>query len=374
MKRNKNSLALYVHYPFCLKKCPYCDFNSHVRDRLPNNYLDVYKKELDFWSVNVSSNISSVFFGGGTPSLMSTKLVEGIIDYVDKLYGLEKDCEITLEANPTSSEASKFKDFRNAGVNRLSIGIQSLNDSDLKFLGREHSAQEAIETIQIAQKNFDNYSFDLIYCLPKQSIKAWQLELREALNLAGKHLSLYQLTIELGTKFWHLNNSKKIIMPDNDTQADFYEKTTELCSNQGFEIYEISNYAQKGFQSKHNLAYWRYQDYLGIGAGAHSRVELDDKRYAVKNYNSPEKWTKSVMNEGQAIEVKQELTQSQQDKEKIIMGLRLKEGVEVINNVRIDKKIATLLNGNLIEVDNNFIKTTDKGRMVTENIVAFLLS
>ncbi|MBM3580252.1 MAG: radical SAM family heme chaperone HemW, partial [Alphaproteobacteria bacterium] len=267
-------LSLYIHYPFCKSKCPYCDFNSHVRESVDHTkFLRAYEKELEFFSGKIGKRkITTIFFGGGTPSLMPIFLVEGILKKISELWEVSKDCEISLEANPTSSEASGFRALRDIGINRLSLGIQALNDEDLKFLGREHNTGEAIKTIETAAKIFDNFSFDLIYARPEQRLVDWSHELAQALSFGSKHLSLYQLTIEKGTKFFAEFQKKKFLMPEENLAAEFYEITNEITSGAGLELYEISNYTQKNFECRHNLAYWRSEDYLGIGAGAHSRV------------------------------------------------------------------------------------------------------
>ncbi len=277
---NCEKLSFYIHYPFCKSKCPYCDFNSHISSNIDlGAFLKAYFNEIEFFAKNAKNRqISTIFFGGGTPSLMPTYFVDEILRKISKHFQIENHCEITLEANPTSFESAKFQEFKKAGINRLSIGIQALNDEDLKFLGREHSSKEAMQTIENARKIFDNFSFDLIYARPKQNLQNWQKELELALSFDTKHLSLYQLTIEKGTPFFKDFRDKKFEMPSENLSAEFYETTNEIMAQNGFLHYEISNYCKKNFECKHNLIYWRGLDYAGVGAGAHSRIYFDDKK------------------------------------------------------------------------------------------------
>lgn len=354
------NLSIYIHYPFCKAKCPYCDFNSHVRQNIEHERFEhAYLKELEYFAPQTKNRkITTIFFGGGTPSLMPTNLVAKIIEKISQLWQIDKNCEITLEANPTSFEAAKFHDFKKAGINRLSIGIQALNDEDLKFLGREHSAIEAINTIISAQKIFENYSFDLIYARPKQDLASWEKELTQALNLAANHLSLYQLTIEKGTKFFTQHKKGEFLMPNEELAAQFYELTNEITAQNGLELYEISNYAKKGFECKHNLAYWQSQDYLGIGAGAHGRAYLDiahgrayfplSLRYSATNehyspshneinnetgrfatimLHEPTKWLEKVEESGAAIQNMTAIENLELAEEIVLMALRLKSGL-----------------------------------------------
>ncbi len=294
----KKDLSIYIHYPFCKSKCPYCDFNSHVRDQVDyDKFLKAYEKELEFFSARINhTKVKTIFFGGGTPSLMPISLVDGILKKIGQLWQIDANCEITLEANPTSSESAKFQDLKNIGVNRLSIGIQALNDSDLKFLGREHSSLEAIKTIENAVKIFDNFSFDLIYARPNQTLQNWKKELETAINFGTKHLSLYQLTIEKGTKFFSQFARGDFEMPNENLAAEFYDLTNEITAKNGFENYEISNYCRQNYSCKHNLVYWQGDDYIGIGAGAHSRVyfESETERKAIFMIHEPNLWLKKI--------------------------------------------------------------------------------
>lgn len=380
-------LSLYIHYPFCKSKCPYCDFNSHVKKQAnEEEFLQGYLNELNFFAPKLKNReVKTIFFGGGTPSLMPTYYVEKILNEISKIWQIDKNCEITLEANPTSFEAEKFKDFKKAGINRLSIGIQSLNDADLKFLGREHSASEAIETIKTAGKIFDNYSFDLIYSRPNQTLESWEKELEQAISLSANHLSLYQLTIEKGTKFYkqYLNNEFKL--PDEDLAADLYELTNQTTSENGLELYEISNYAKAGFESRHNLAYWKSEDYLGIGAGAHSRVYFDDEnlRSSIIILSEPSAWINSALKNGAAIQKIEKINKDELLEEVILMGLRLKDGIQNevfqkhfgknILEIFDKKKLENLIKNNLIEVNQNNIKITNQGLILANSIIAKII-
>ena len=376
-------LSIYIHYPFCKAKCPYCDFNSHVRDGVDHeNFLLAYEKELEFFAAKISPRqVTTIFFGGGTPSLMPIFLVEGILRKISQLWTLDENCEITLEANPTSFESSKFKALRDVGINRLSIGIQALNDADLKFLGREHSAKEAIATIEVAAKIFDNFSFDLIYARPKQSLESWQEELSRAINFGTKHLSLYQLTIEKGTKFYSQFARKEFAMPDENLAAEFYEMTNQITRSNGLELYEISNYAKKNYECEHNLVYWQGGDYLGIGAGAHSRIYFNQEaaRSGIVMLHEPIAWLKKVQETGAGIQKIEKITREELAEELILMGLRLKDGIDnkifqthfnkKLTDIFDFKKLQILANQGLIQVSENQIKITESARLLTNLVI-----
>ena len=370
----KNDLAIYVHWPFCKSKCPYCDFNSHVVQKIDSDqWLNAYIKEIEYFSEHIrDKNITSIFFGGGTPSLMPPFITEAIINKIDRISHLDSNIEITLEGNPTSVELKKFQDFKIAGINRVSLGVQSLNDNNLKFLGREHNSKEALAAVEKAQI-FDNYSFDLIYALPKQTLNQWEEELLEALKHAKGHLSLYQLTIEKGTRFYSDHKSGKFTMPENDLAADFYNLTDNITKQEGIAAYEVSNYAKEGFESKHNMTYWRYGDYLGIGAGAHSRITLDGKKTAIMMIHSPNNWLESASQKTSGIQSQTILTQEEIEQETIMMGLRTKEGVDSkkITNPQI---LNMLLKENLLEINEENIKATKKGFLVLNSIIDALLN
>lgn len=323
------NLGLYIHWPFCQSKCPYCDFNSHVRASIDEEqWQQALLKELEFAGRETQGRtLGSVFFGGGTPSLMSAQTVEALINALGKYWSVPHDIEITLEANPNSVEVQKFRDFKKAGINRVSLGIQALKSEALKFLGRLHSREEALNAIDIARTVFEQYSFDLIYARPQQTLDEWQEELDEALKWAGNHLSLYQLTIEQGTAFYTAWKRGDWQIPENDLAAQFYELTQEILENKGLYAYEVSNHARAGFECQHNMCYWRYQDYICIGPGAHGRITRDKQKFAIRNYRAPETWLKAVSKKGQGREESQKLARREALIECLMMGLRLKEGI-----------------------------------------------
>ncbi len=319
--------ALYIHWPFCLKKCPYCDFNSHVRDSVDvelwqHSLLSDMRHEAELAG---SEPLESVFFGGGTPSLMPPALVGSLLAEAEKLWGFSPRIEITLEANPSSVEASNFAALAQAGVNRISIGIQSLEDETLRFLGRLHSAKEGLEALAVAQENFERVSFDLIYARPGQTPRDWESELRRALALGTGHLSLYQLTIEPGTRFETDVRLKKFSPLEDDLAADLYALTQELTEAAGLPAYEVSNHARPGEESRHNLTYWRYQDYCGIGPGAHGRRH----ETAAERHKKPENYLDACQNAGNGIKVERSLAASEQAAESLLVGLRLAEGIDL---------------------------------------------
>jgi len=321
---------VYVHWPFCAQKCPYCDFNSHVRfggwDEA--RFLAAYKRELDWTADLIGPRVAtSIFFGGGTPSLMQPQTTAAILNHIAKRWAIAPDAEITLEANPGSVEAGRFRGFREAGVNRASIGVQSLNDDELRKLGRIHSVAEAKKALDVARATFDRYSFDLIYARPGQTPEAWRGELSEALSLATDHVSLYQLTIEPDTPYAALHSAGKLIVPDGDAASTLYEITEELTAARGFAAYEVSNYARPGTESRHNLLYWRYGEYAGIGPGAHGRLNAGSKRHATVTERNPEAWAARVEEMGSGVVEMSELTRAEQADEMLLMGLRLSEGV-----------------------------------------------
>jgi putative oxygen-independent coproporphyrinogen III oxidase len=324
-----DELALYVHWPFCLAKCPYCDFNSHVRERIDQTgFAGALRRELATEAARLGRRrLTSVFFGGGTPSLMDPSTVAALLDDAARYFDPADDVEITLEANPTSIEAGRLADFRAAGVNRISIGIQSLDDTALRTLGRQHSAAEAVAALALARRLFPRVSFDLIYARPGQTLTAWQAELRQALAIAADHLSLYQLTIEPATQFAALHRQGLIVLPDADSAAALYEATEAECDRAGLSAYEISNYARPGQQSRHNLAYWRYLDYAGIGPGAHGRVTVAGSLLATRRHRAPEKWAELVEQTGTGQTTDQPVEPEERAREALLMGLRLAEGI-----------------------------------------------
>jgi oxygen-independent coproporphyrinogen-3 oxidase len=322
-------LALYIHWPFCLSRCPYCDFNAHVREVIPQQrFRDALRRELAWEAERLGRRpLRSVFFGGGTPSLMEPETVGLLLEDARSLFDVQNDIEITLEANPTSIEISRMTALRDAGVNRISMGIQSLEPEPLAMLGRQHSVTQAIAALEIARGLFPRVSFDLIYARPGQGIAAWRAELRRALGLIADHLSLYQLTIEPGTKFEALHRRGEIVLPDDDLAAALYDATEEEAARFGLLPYEISNYAKPGAESRHNLQYWRYGDYAGIGPGAHGRVTLEGRLMATSRHRAPEPWADLVERTGHGMTREAELGSEETAREMLLMGLRLAEGV-----------------------------------------------
>ena len=324
--------AVYVHWPFCLAKCPYCDFNSHVRAAKIDEarYVQAFEREIAHRAaLSPGKSARSIFFGGGTPSLMSGRSVGAIIEAINRAWPLEADAEVTLEANPTSVEAARFRDYRAAGVNRVSIGVQALNDADLKTLGRMHSVEEARRAVALGQQVFQRSSFDLIYARPGQSAAAWGAELTEALAMAGEHLSLYQLTIEPDTAFEKLHRLGKLMIPDEELGRALFDVTQEITEAHGLPAYEISNHARPGAESRHNLVYWRYGEYAGIGPGAHGRLIVDGERRAQATTRAPEAWLAAVEANGHGLVEDELLGAEAQGDEFLLMGLRLREGVDV---------------------------------------------
>lgn len=317
--------ALYVHWPFCLKKCPYCDFNSHVSDAVDQGqWANALLSELSHYgSETKNQKLTSVFFGGGTPSLMEADTVERILSKASDYWCLDDNLEVTLEANPTSSEQKKFRDYKAAGVNRLSLGVQSFDDRVLSYLGREHSSTEAQQAIAMAGDLFDRRSFDLIYATPDQSRTHWQGQLQQALDLAGDHLSLYQLTIESGTAFFRTGEKAA----DEEGAADLYEDTQVLLEDAGMPAYEISNHARPGQECRHNLVYWQGGDYVGIGPGAHGRLQVDGKTVATHQIHNPDIWLKNVTDKGHGTAKRRTLDGAARAEELLILGLRLSAGI-----------------------------------------------
>tara|TARA_Y100000746_G_scaffold223749_1_gene225574 strand:+ start:1426 stop:2589 length:1164 start_codon:yes stop_codon:yes gene_type:complete len=379
----KNSgFGIYLHWPYCESKCPYCDFNSYVEKN-----VNWYEWELSFLSQlgfyyqeTGDRRVNSIFFGGGTPSLMNPKLVSNIINHISNLWGFEDTVEITLEANPSSVESRRFAEFKAAGVNRVSIGVQALNNIDLKKLGRLHSVQDALNAIEIGKDTFDRVSFDLIYARQDQKLQDWELELKKALTLEPDHLSLYQLTIEPNTTFGNLKEKGKLSgLPDENLGGDLYHLTNNLCYKFGLNPYEVSNYSRKNHESIHNKIYWNYGDYLGVGPGAHGRITTQKGRFATQNYYSPIKWQKNALNNaGESIRTL--INGKDQADEMAMMGLRLNSGFSKERYFRLsgkklnEKTLTFLISDNLITVENNFIKATDQGRVVLNSLILNILS
>ena len=374
--------GLYLHWPFCAAKCPYCDFNSHVADKIDQNRWNrAYLSEIRRLGTETGDRVlSSVFFGGGTPSLMDPDLVHAILDEVRATWRLANDLEITLEANPTSIEAGRFRGYAEAGVNRVSMGMQALNDTDLRRLGRMHSAAEGRKAFDIARNQFDRVSFDLIYARQDQDEAAWEAELREALSMAVDHFSLYQLTIEDGTVFGARHAAGKLKgLPDDDSSADMYLKTQEICDAAGLPAYEISNHAHPGSESRHNLIYWRYGDYAGIGPGAHGRLTLNGQRQATEAPKSPNAWLEMVETTGNGESPREALSREEQAIEFLLFGLRLSEGIsaeryEALSGVPLPRaKLDELCDLGLIQVEQGRIASTAAGRPVLNGILRELI-
>jgi len=357
--------AVYVHWPFCLSKCPYCDFNSHVRHGGIDEarFVRAYEAEIGATAGRVPGRtVSSIFFGGGTPSLMQASSVQAILDCIGKYWTIAPDAEVTLEANPTSVEATRFRGFRTAGVNRVSLGVQALDDVALKELGRLHSAQEALDAVAVARSIFDRYSFDLIYARPRQTLEAWAAELRRAIAEAAEHLSLYQLTIEPDTPFFGLHKAGKLPVPNEDLARDLYDLTQAICSGAGLPAYEISNHARTGAECRHNLVYWRGHDYAGVGPGAHGRLTIDGRRVATATEKRPEAWLMRVEESGTGLTVNEKLTSSEAADEYLVMGLRLAEGIDP---ARYSALSGRALNPKRISIlrEEGAVETTADGRL-----------
>ncbi len=374
--------GVYVHWPFCAAKCPYCDFNSHVRhggvdqDRYVLAFAREIRRMLELTGPRAAT---SVFFGGGTPSLMGPATVQAILDLIDAAWPLVDGAEITLEANPSSADAENFRGYRSAGVNRVSLGIQALNDPDLRSLGRLHDVAEALRAIELARDLFPRMSFDLIYARPGQTVEAWERELNQAMSYAVDHLSLYQLTIERGTRFFDLHKAGKLVVPDGDLSAELYEATQELTEARGLPAYEISNHARPGAESRHNLTYWRYSDYVGLGAGAHGRITTQEGKIATSNHRLPETWIEAVMKDGNGFDAFDPLDDPAQADELMLMGLRLREGMDLVrwsslSGRSIDPGTETFLQSHgLIErAGNARLRCTPAGMMVLDAVVADL--
>lgn len=376
--------GIYIHWPFCLAKCPYCDFNSHVRHQGVDalSYGDGLVAELGkFHTRTADRSVTSIFFGGGTPSLMPAKVVGQVLDAIAGLWSCAPRLEVTLEANPTSVEAEKFAGFRAAGVNRASVGVQALNDADLAALGRRHTAKEAVAAFELAAKTFERTSFDLIYARPGQTLQDWRAELQRALTLQTGHMSLYQLTIEPKTPFRQLFDAGKLAMPSDDHAIDLYDMTAQLTAKAGLQRYEISNYALAGQHSRHNFLYWDYGEYVGVGAGAHSRILQESGRLALENEKIPEKWLTQVMKTGTASISSEHLGHFDEAREFLLMGLRLTRGInlerlEQLFSYRPDPaRLEDLVAEKLVTYDprTHQLGVSDRGARVLDAIINYLL-
>ncbi|MFT6450598.1 MAG: oxygen-independent coproporphyrinogen-3 oxidase [Halocynthiibacter sp.] len=377
----QGGFGLYIHWPFCQAKCPYCDFNSHVVASIDQaRWQATYIREIKRAAEETPGRIlNSVFFGGGTPSMMAPELVASILETIRAAWPQSNDIEITLEANPTSVEAGRFQGYRDAGVNRISMGIQALNDPDLRALGRLHSVTEARAAFDIARSTFERVSFDLIYARQNQTLNAWRDELDEALLMAADHLSLYQLTIEEGTAFGDRAARGKLKgLPNEDLAADMYELTQELTGKAGLPAYEVSNHAKNGNESRHNLIYWQAGDYIGIGPGAHGRLTLDGRRHATETALAPTQWLKDA-EAGNGENLRQEIDSEDQAVEMLMMGLRVNEGISLkalgaLSDVDYSNKIKGLSEFGLIQIEQGRLRLTKSGRPVLNAILRELLA
>jgi putative oxygen-independent coproporphyrinogen III oxidase len=374
--------GVYVHWPFCLSKCPYCDFNSHVRHTVIDEprFVRAFAAEIAATAARVPGRIvSTIFFGGGTPSLMQPATVGAVLDAIAQHWTIKPGAEVTLEANPTSVEATRFRGYRAAGINRVSLGVQALDDHALKELGRLHTAREALDAVAIARATFERYSFDLIYARPRQTPQHWQAELKQAIGEAAEHLSLYQLTIEPDTPFALLHQTGKLVTPDDDTARALYDTTLDVCAGAGLPAYEISNHARAGAECRHNLVYWRAHEYAGIGPGAHGRLDIDGARHATATEKRPETWLMRVEARGHGLVTDDELSAGERADEFLLMGLRLAEGIDperyaALAGQPLDvKRIADLAGEGFVEcTPDGRLRVTRAGFPVLDAVVADL--
>jgi putative oxygen-independent coproporphyrinogen III oxidase len=374
--------GVYLHWPFCLSKCPYCDFNSHVRQSAIDQprYAAAFAAEIAAVADRIGARtVSTIFLGGGTPSLMQPATVAAILEAVARRWTIAADAEITLEANPTSVEATRFRGFRAAGINRVSLGVQALDDTALTALGRMHTVAEAVAALGVARAVFKRTSFDLIYARVGQTLAAWEQELKRALAEADEHLSLYQLTVEAGTPFAALHAAGKLPVPDHELARLFYDLTQDLCTAAGLPAYEVSNHAQRGGECRHNLVYWRYGEYAGVGPGAHGRIEIDGVRHATATDRRPEAWLKLVETRGNGLVVDEPLTRAQMADEFLLMGLRLSEGIDparyhaLAGRALDPDRVAMLARGGLIDRSaDECVRVTRAGFPVLDTVIAQL--
>ncbi|HVW73431.1 MAG TPA: radical SAM family heme chaperone HemW [Rhizomicrobium sp.] len=401
--KSGNAFGIYVHWPFCAAKCPYCDFNSHVRTAIDEDgWVDAILAELDWVAANQGASaragatkeksaragatkeksrpvVETIFFGGGTPSLMQGRSTGRILDKIASLWPMAKDAEITLEANPASADAGRFADYRAAGINRVSLGVQALNDADLKRLGRLHDVAEARRALKLAMEKFDRVSLDLIYARPDQSDAAWRSELKEALSFGTDHLSLYQLTIEPETPYALLHRNGQLQIPGEDLAAELFETTQELTEAAGLPAYEISNHARPGQESRHNLIYWRYGDYAGVGPGAHGRLSLKGARTATAAIRLPERWRDTVAKTGHGFAEMTPVSDEEAAREHLLMNLRLAEGLDLAGyarrwNTRLDAaKVAALVAQGFLSHTGDRLTATPAGRLLLNRVIEELV-
>ncbi len=377
-----SAFGIYVHWPFCKAKCPYCDFNSHVRHQAVDSmgFARSLVTELA-WNANQTKGrtVSSIFFGGGTPSLMPPQAVALVLDGIAKRWPIATNAEITLEANPTSVEAENFRGYRSAGVNRVSVGVQSLVEDDLKALGRQHTPEEALAAFRLAAKIFPLVSFDMIYARPRQTLESWKAELTRALAEQQGHMSLYQLTIEPETRYADLHAAGNLTIPSDDLSADLYDLTQELTSAAGLPCYEISNHAKPGHESQHNLLYWRYGEYVGVGPGAHGRLVDGENVIATATEKHPETWRKLVEEQGHGVITREDTPPSSQAREQLLMGLRISEGIDLLRYEKLtgrpmaQEKISAMMELGMVTMSSNSrLAATPAGRRVLNAVIAEL--
>jgi putative oxygen-independent coproporphyrinogen III oxidase len=374
--------GIYVHWPFCAAKCPYCDFNSHVRHQPVDQdaFVAAFLREMTAMrAISGVKTVTSIFMGGGTPSLMKPETVEAILNGIARHWHVPSGIEITMEANPSSVEAERFRGYRAAGVNRVSLGVQALNDRDLKFLGRLHDVTDALRAVKLAREIFPRMSFDLIYARPGQTGDQWTRELKEAISYAVDHLSLYQLTIEEGTPFFGLHKAGKIALPDQDKAAELYEITQSFTADAGMPAYEVSNHAQPGAESRHNLTYWRYGDYVGLGPGAHGRLTSNGRKYATATHRTPEEWLRLVNEQGHGMVDRDALETDEQADEMLLMGLRLREGLDLARwsmlsgrELDIERENFLINHGFIERLGNSRLRCTPQGMLILDAVVADL--
>ena len=377
-----SGFGIYVHWPFCAAKCPYCDFNSHVRMRIDEDgWIDAVVRELEWVAGQQGSArpiVETVFFGGGTPSLMRGASVGRTLDTIARLWRTANEVEVTLEANPASADAARFRDYRAAGINRLSLGMQALNDKDLKMLGRLHDVAEAKAALKLAMANFDRVSLDLIYARPEQTLAQWREELREALSFGTEHLSLYQLTIEPATPFFQLYRSGQLKIADEDLAAELFEATQELTDIAGRPAYEVSNHARPGCEARHNLLYWRYGSYAGVGPGAHGRLDLPDGRIATQCERLPERWRELVARNGHGVIETAPISKADAAREHLLMNLRLGEGIDLAayrarwNTLPSETRMQSLIEQGLLARTGEQLRATPRGRLLLNSVIAAL--
>jgi oxygen-independent coproporphyrinogen-3 oxidase len=377
-----SGFGIYVHWPFCAAKCPYCDFNSHVRTKIDEaGWIDAIVRELEWTAEQQGADrpiVETIFFGGGTPSLMQGSSVGRTLDTITRLWRTANDVEVTLESNPASADATRFADYRAAGVNRLSLGVQALNDKDLKLLGRLHDVAEAKAALKLAMNNFERVSLDLIYARPDQTIEAWRRELGEALAFGTDHLSLYQLTIEPATPFFTLYKNGSLHIPDEDLAAELFEATQEMTQAAGRPAYEISNHARPGSEARHNLMYWRYGSYAGVGPGAHGRLDLGGQRIATQTEKLPERWRDAVSRNGQGLIEKAVIPPDDAAREHLLMNLRLAEGIDLAayrarwNTAPAAGRIASLVEQGLLTHSGERLAATPRGRLLLNSVISAL--